>query len=57
MRCSSNAYNYHHRCPDLRRPPAAVTTVGRCRGVFVVGIALILFNRIEWEKTPDPVRG
>lgn len=23
-------------------------------GVFVVGIALILFNRIEWEKTPDP---
>lgn len=28
----------------------------RCRGVFVVGIALILFNRIEWEKAPDPVR-
>lgn len=25
-------------------------------GVFVVGIALILFNRIEWEKAPDPVR-
>lgn len=24
-------------------------------GVFVVGIALILFNRIEWEKEPDPV--
>ncbi|KAL4423163.1 hypothetical protein ABPG77_007816 [Micractinium sp. CCAP 211/92] len=23
-------------------------------GVFVVGIALILFNRIEWEKAPDP---
>ncbi|PSC71979.1 L-galactose dehydrogenase [Micractinium conductrix] len=23
-------------------------------GVFVVGIALILFNRIEWEKEPDP---
>lgn len=26
-------------------------------GVFVVGIALILFNRIEWEKAPDPVNG
>ena len=26
-------------------------------GVFVVGIALILFNRLEWEKEPDPVRG
>ncbi len=25
-------------------------------GVFVVGIALILFNRLEWEKAPDPVR-
>lgn len=25
-------------------------------GVFVVGIALFLFNRLEWEKTPDPVR-
>lgn len=24
-------------------------------GVFVVGIALILFNRVEWEKEPDPV--
>ncbi|KAI3431299.1 hypothetical protein D9Q98_004358 [Chlorella vulgaris] len=23
-------------------------------GVFVVGIALILFNRLEWEKVPDP---
>lgn len=23
-------------------------------GVFVVGIALILFNRVEWEKEPDP---
>ena len=26
-------------------------------GVFVVGISLILFNRIEWEKPPDPVGG
>jgi hypothetical protein len=25
-------------------------------GVFVVGISLILFNRLEWEKEPDPVR-
>lgn len=23
-------------------------------GVFVVGISLFLFNRIEWEKAPDP---
>lgn len=26
-------------------------------GVFVVGLSLILFNRIEWEKAPDPVGG
>ena len=26
-------------------------------GVFVVGISLILFNRLEWEKGPDPVSG
>lgn len=41
-------------CRHARRPLAAGSSP--CRGVFVVGIALILFNRIEWEKTPDPVR-
>ena len=59
--CSQNSCNEPRRgmpaancCPHTCSPLAAGSSP--CRGVFVVGIALILFNRIEWEKTPDPVR-